>query len=191
MNDFNVGETFDLKFNTRTSAGAPITLAGTPAISIYLDNNATPLGPATVASPADGITLSIDFNSVTGYHNIRIVATVGNGYANGSSYSVIISAGTVDGVSVVGSEVGYFTLGRSAAAVSISTSRSEPGQGIPPVSTTFMEKIDYLYKMWRNKKDQSGSLSQLYADDASTVDQKATTSEAGGTVTHEEWESGP
>ncbi len=71
------------------------------------------------------------------------------------------------------------------------TTYSEPSQGAPPATITIRQMIHFLYKFWRNKKDQDGSLTQLYADDGSTVDQKATTSESGGTVTHEEFGSGP
>lgn len=69
--------------------------------------------------------------------------------------------------------------------------RAEPGQGSPAVNPDAMTKIDYLYKSWRNKKDNDGSTTQLYADDGSTVDQKQTTSESGGTVTKAEWATGP
>lgn len=68
--------------------------------------------------------------------------------------------------------------------------RGEPAQGAPPVNPDAMTKLDYIYKFLRNKKDQDGVLSQIYADDGSTVDHKATTSESGGTVTHEEWVTG-
>ena len=69
--------------------------------------------------------------------------------------------------------------------------RAEPGQGAPPVNPDAMTKIDYLYKSWRNKKDNDGSTTQLYDDAGTTVDQKQTTSESGGTVTKAEWASGP
>jgi hypothetical protein len=69
--------------------------------------------------------------------------------------------------------------------------RTEPGQGAPPVNPDIVTKIDYLYKAWRNKKDNDGSTTQLYADDGTTVDQKQTTSSAAGTVTKAEWVTGP
>lgn len=69
--------------------------------------------------------------------------------------------------------------------------RAEPGQGKPPENPDAMTKLDYIYKTWRNKKDNDGNTTQLYADDGSTVDQKQTTSVAGGIVEKAEWESGP
>jgi hypothetical protein len=68
---------------------------------------------------------------------------------------------------------------------------AEPGQGAPGATVSLSAKIGYLYKAWRNKKDNDGTTTQLYADDGSTVDQKQTTSESGGTVTKAEWVSGP
>lgn len=67
----------------------------------------------------------------------------------------------------------------------------EPGQEVPAATNTLAKKISYLFKLWRNKKDQDGSKTQYYADDGSTVDQKRTTSEADGTVTDGEVASGP
>lgn len=110
--DYTLGDTFDVKFTTRSfSTGAPATLAGTPVISAYPDNSVTQI--------TAGITLSADFDSVTGLNNVRVVATSGNGYASGSTYYLVITTGTVGGVSVVGEVVGGFTLSRSAAAVDL------------------------------------------------------------------------
>jgi hypothetical protein len=68
---------------------------------------------------------------------------------------------------------------------------AEPGQGAPAATATLATKIGYLYKAWRNKKDNDGTTTNLYADDATTVDQKQATSEAAGTVTKGEWATGP
>lgn len=68
---------------------------------------------------------------------------------------------------------------------------AEPGQGAPAATTTLAAKIGYLFKAWRNKKDQTSSTYQLYADDASTVDQKATVSDDGTTTTIGEVATGP
>lgn len=69
--------------------------------------------------------------------------------------------------------------------------RGEPGQGAPPVNPDLATKIDYLYKAWRNKKTQTSSQYSLFADDASTVDQKATVSDDGTTTTIGEVATGP
>ena len=103
LGDFALGETFDCKFTSRRfSTGAPHTLAGTPVISAYPGNSTTQI--------TAGITLSVDFDSVTGLNNVRVVATSGNGYATATNYALVITTGTVDSVSVVGEVVGHFSI---------------------------------------------------------------------------------
>lgn len=66
-----------------------------------------------------------------------------------------------------------------------------PAQVAPPATPTFEEMLMYLYKAWRNKSDQTSSLYQLYDDAGTTVDQKATVSDAAGTTTKGEVGAGP
>lgn len=94
LNDFYPGQTFDTKFCTVQGSGAPTTLSGSPVISAYIGNSVTQL--------TAGITLSVDFDGVTGANNIRVVPTVANGYTSGSDFQLMITTGTVNGVSVVG-----------------------------------------------------------------------------------------
>jgi len=103
--DYALESTFDVKFTSRIFAtGVPGTLAGSPVVEIYEDNGTTQITAAE--------TLTVDFDSVTGLNNLRIVATAANGFEAGKSYSAVISAGTVSSVSVVGEVVCNFTLGR-------------------------------------------------------------------------------
>lgn len=104
LGDFGAGDTLDFKFTTfRPSTGAPFTLAGTPAVSVYKDNSTT--------QSTAGVTLTVDFDAVTGLHHVRITtASDGTFYADGSAFECVITAGTVDSVSVVGSCIGRFTL---------------------------------------------------------------------------------
>lgn len=106
--DFALETTWDFKFTTRAFAtGIPTTLAGTPVIDIYEDNSITQI---TVAE-----TLTVDFDGVTGLHNLRIAMTAANGFATDSSYSAVITTGTVGGVSVVGEVVCNFTVEKQSA----------------------------------------------------------------------------
>lgn len=68
---------------------------------------------------------------------------------------------------------------------------AEPGQGVPPATTTLANKIGYNYKAWRNKSTQTASEYDLFADDATTVDQKASVSDDGTTFTRGEVATGP
>src|SRR5687767_13510350 len=114
--DYRVGETFDAKFTTIDSDGAPITLAGSPVISAYPGNSTTQL--------TAGITLTVDFDGVTGLHNVRVAATGGNGYATATNYALVITTGTVDGVSVVGYVVGHFSLENRSALMPTTAART-------------------------------------------------------------------
>lgn len=103
LGDFALNKTFDVKFTTRSFAtGAPTTLAGTPVVSAYPDNSVTEL--------TAGITLTVDFDARTGLHNVRVVATGANGYATLTNYALVITVGTVGGVSVVGEVIGHFSI---------------------------------------------------------------------------------
>jgi len=104
--DYALESTFDVKFTSRIFAtGVPGTLAGSPVVEIYEDNGTTQITAAE--------TLTVDFDSVTGLNNLRIVATAANGFEAGKSYSAVISVGTVSGVSVVGEVVCNFTIQRA------------------------------------------------------------------------------
>jgi hypothetical protein len=68
---------------------------------------------------------------------------------------------------------------------------AEPGQEAPGATISLAKKISYLYKAFRNKVTQTSTTMSLFADDASTVDQKATVSSDGSTFTRNEIGSGP
>lgn len=103
LGDYALGATIHFHFTTRQfSTGAPFTLAGTPVISAYEDDSLTQI--------TAGITLSVDFDSITGLNHVVIVASSGNGFESGKFYSLVVTTGTVDSVSVVGEVISRFTL---------------------------------------------------------------------------------
>jgi len=108
LGDFDAGATLHFKFTTfRPSTGAPFTLAGNPAISVYKD--------ASTTQSTSGVTLTVDFDAVTGLNHVAIdTSTDGTFYAAGSFYDVVVTTGTVDSVSAVGVVVGRFTLRKTA-----------------------------------------------------------------------------
>lgn len=97
------------KFTTfRPSTGAAFTLGGTPALSVYKDNS-------TIQSTT-GVTLTADFDTVTGLNHYTIDTSAdGTFYSAGSNFDIVITTGTVDSVSVVGTVVGSFSLNKTAA----------------------------------------------------------------------------
>jgi hypothetical protein len=108
LGDFDAGATLYFKFTTfRPSTGAPFTLAGTPAVSVYKD--------ASTTQSTAGVTLTADFDAVTGLNHVAIDTSAdGTFYAVGSFFDVVVTTGTVDSVSAVGVVVGRFTLRKTA-----------------------------------------------------------------------------
>jgi hypothetical protein len=114
--DIRLGDTIDIKFCTVQATGAPTTLAGTPVISAYIDNSTTQL--------TAGITLTVDFDGVTGLNNVRVVASSGNGYTTGTNVQLVITTGTVNSVSAVGYVVGSFSIEKRSAVMPTTAGRT-------------------------------------------------------------------
>jgi len=91
-----------LRFNTVGITMAPIVLAGSPVISVYKDS-------ITQRAGAE-ITLTPDYDGVVGLNHVLIDTSADAFYEVGKSYTVVITTGTVSGVSVVGAVVGSFSI---------------------------------------------------------------------------------
>jgi hypothetical protein len=88
------------RFNTRTAAGVPVDGVGLAAV-VYKDGSVTEITGA--------VTLTVPFDSRTGLVSVYVDAS-GASFTPGSNYSVVLSAGTVDGVSVAGVCVAEFSI---------------------------------------------------------------------------------
>lgn len=108
LGDYDTSKVIYGKFTTfRPSTGAAFTLAGTPALSVYKDNS--------TAQSTSGVTLTADFDSVTGLNHFAIdTSSDGTFYSADSNFDVVITTGTVDSVSVVGAVVASFTLRKNS-----------------------------------------------------------------------------
>lgn len=109
LGDYDTSTVIYGKFTTfRPSTGAAFTLGGTPALSVYKDNSTT--------QSTTGVTLTADFDTVTGLNHFAIdTSTDGTFYAAGSFFDIVITTGSVDSVSVVGSVVASFTLRKNSS----------------------------------------------------------------------------
>lgn len=254
--DYQLEDTLYLPFTTRAFATGIPTALVSGAIDIYEDVTATPI--------VTGETLTVSLNSVAGFNMITVTATAATGFGAGQSYTAILQAGTVGGVSVVGEVVAHFTLDKSAAAKDLANGtdglgalKAEtalivadtgelqidwanggrldlildivaadtttdipaliaalndlsaaqvntevldvmnvdtitlPGQEAPPLAPTHRQAVGWLYKVFRNRKDQTSTLWQLYADNETTVDAKATVSDDATTAIKQEIVTGP
>lgn len=116
IGDIRLGDTVDHKFTTRQISGAPFTLAGSPVVSNYVGNSTTQI--------TAGITLTVDFDGVTGLNNVRVVATSGNGYATATNNQLVITTGTVNSVSVVGEVIGSYSIEARSALMPTTAART-------------------------------------------------------------------
>ena len=112
--DIRLGDTIHFKFTSIAVStagsgvvGAPFTLAGTPVVSAY--------PAASLTQITAGITLTVDFDGVTGLNHVTVVASSGNGYLTATNYDLVITTGTVNSVSAVGYVVGSFSIENRSA----------------------------------------------------------------------------
>lgn len=164
MTDYTLGDTIYIAFTTRSfSTGAPTQLAGTPAVSAYEN--------ASLTQITAGITLGVDHDSVTGLNMITVVATSGNGYSTAKDYHLVITTGTVGGVSVVGEVVGRFTLSRASAVQAAernAVADAVLNRDMSAVSDTNARSPINALRFLRNKWSISGTTLTVTKEDDST-----------------------
>lgn len=138
--DIHLGDTLTFKFNTVDTSGNPITLAGTPAIACY------PAGSTTEITA--GCTLTVDFDSRTGMHHVAVAATSGNSYSAATNYDVVLTTGTVSGVSQAGMVLGSFSIDNRFASIlrnQLTESYSADGTA-PTVEQALFLVMQFLYE---------------------------------------------
>jgi len=182
MRDITLGDTFYIRFTTRAFAtGIPTTLGGTPVLSVYEENNLTQI--------TSGVSITVDYDSVTGLNQATIVGTSGNGYESGKSYDLVITTGTVDSVSVVGEVVGSFTVDviDNKISAALATDTYAELSAVPAATSTLADKINWMFALARNKATQTSTTKTLLADDESTVIASSTVSDDTVTFTRGEF----
>lgn len=122
--DIALGATIDIGFTTKYGGALASLIGGTAAA--YADNGTTAI--------TSGVTLSAD-NTVAGSHNVRIVATSGNTFAAGN-YVVTLTAGTVGGISAIGSVVGSFSIDCRTAALLNAASAAPIASNVKKINGT-------------------------------------------------------
>lgn len=170
--DIRLGDTIDIGFDTVSTAGVPTTLAGTPVISAYIGNSTTQL--------TAGITLTVDFDGVTGMHNARVVATAANGYAAQTNVCLRITTGTVGGSSVVGYTIGSFSI----------ENRNQPGLSYRGTAAA-VGATSLTLPAAANFATNSGVGKTLVLKDGANEGASAIiTSSSGDVMTHAGWSNG-
>lgn len=114
--DIRVGAILEFDFNTVNTSSVPTTLAGTPSLAVYKNSSTT--------ESTAGITLTVDHDSVTGRHHVKIDTSAdGTFYAAANEFSVVLAAGTVAGTSVVGARVAGFSIENRSALMPTTAGR--------------------------------------------------------------------
>ena len=102
LGDLNPSDILDFKFTTVDGGGAPAALSSGDFV-VYKDNSVT--------QSTGGITLTSTFDSLVGLNNGRIDTSAdATFYSAGSNFHIVLSTGTVSGVSVIGYVVGQFSI---------------------------------------------------------------------------------
>ena len=115
--DYRLGKTFYHRFTTVNASGLPTTLGNSPTLQYYVEGGTTGF--------TSGLTLSADFNSVTGLNSVQVIATSScTGLVTQKNISVVIAAGTVSGVSVVGYPVLEYSLENRSALMPTTADRT-------------------------------------------------------------------
>jgi len=155
--DYKEDDTVFFPFNTKTSVG-PITLAGTPAISIYKDD-------ATGTEVTTGVTLTVDHDSKIGKHLVKVDLSSASFYAVGGDYYAELTAGTVDGISVVGQVVGSFSIENRSDVFDTQMADSVPADGT--ISTR--EQALYIIEKMMTEFAYSGTTLTVKKVDGTTT----------------------
>jgi len=124
--------------------------------------------------------------------NVSIVATLtGHTAQTGDNFARIGAAGaSLTGLG--GMSTGMKSEINAEVVDVIDTDTSgEPGQEAPPAIASLRGKIDRLYKVYRNKKEQDATEWRLFNNAGTVVDSKAVVSDTAGTATKEEIVTGP
>ncbi len=105
LGDIAVSQILYFHFTTRQfSTGTPITAANL-AVSVYKDDS------TTQSTAGVTVTFTTGFDNVVGLVSVKIdTSQDGTFYAAAHDFSVVVTTGTADSVSIVGEVVGYFSI---------------------------------------------------------------------------------
>jgi hypothetical protein len=106
LGDYQAGDIIDFAFTTRDGTGVPTSLLGSPVFSIYKANNTTETTSGT---------LSVDYDSRTGLNQIHLDTSADTSFfVDGQDYMIVITAGSVASISVIGEVIAHFSLRKRA-----------------------------------------------------------------------------
>ncbi len=108
--------------------GVPTDMAGSPAISVYKNS---------ITQSTSGVTFTVPFDTTTGLFQVIVdTSSSSSFYATDNIFSIVITTGTLGGVSMVGYTLGTFQLTTSQTTVSATLNAVARGTVTTGASTT-------------------------------------------------------
>lgn len=161
LGDFAAGATVPVYFNTRDLDAAPTTLSS-GTVRVYRAD--------TDVEDDSGITLDTDYDSRTGLHQVLIdTSSDGTFYAAGNDFVVVLTVGTVDGISVVGSAVAQFSIENryndASDLLTTAIANTQPAVGSRP---TPLQALLMVTRFLMTERGVSGLTMTIYQEDGST-----------------------
>jgi len=101
LGNYTEDASLSFKFHTTDATGAPITMTS-GAVSVYKESDLT--------QSTAGVTLTANYDSQTGMHDVTIDLSADAFYAVNKDYSVVLTAGVVDGVTVAPAVLAHFAI---------------------------------------------------------------------------------
>lgn len=172
LGDVKNGTAFFIKFTTSDADGAACSFDDPPAVYVYTDGTLVELTQSD-----DAITITEDFDGVTGLHQVQISTSASAIFLPEKQYSVVL-IGDVDGVHVV-SVLARFSI-ESQYPYTYPTALTEITQ-----SATMLDKLLWLCNRFMNKHTSdnfNGIRVYQEEDDTTLISQQAVT-ESGGVKT--------
>lgn len=180
LGNFLLNSVIDFKFTSRQfSTGTPFTLASS-TISVYVANS-------TIQTTA-GVTLTTNFDSIVGLNHVRIEATSTNGYITGTNYMTVITAGTVDSVSVIGEVLRDFSIEHRVVSSVTSTAQNAMAdslilRNIATGGSGGARTVQSALRRLRNKVEASATGTVYQEDDTTPAWEAVLTTAAGNPIT--------
>lgn len=173
LGDYDLNANVRCFFTTTGSTGAPTALSA-GSVSVYEDG-------ATAEFTA-GVTLTADFDSRAGLNLVTVATSTSGSYGRGKDYNLVVTNGSVGGVSVVGYLVGTFSIENRLGpfVTTLTTAWAGASAANATVSGGSGRNLLNAARTLRNRVVAGGS---VYAENDSTVAWTfATSSQTGGSV---------
>ncbi len=130
--------------------------------------------------------------TVTSSVSIASGAIDDSSFTSGAKAMIAQQAWATASKQITGLSAAAVADAKTAVVAALATDTyAEPAQGAPGATISLSAKIGYLYKFLRNRITQTNTATKVFADDATTVDHKATFADDGTTADRGEFGSGP